>query len=460
MSDGGSQTAALLERLRASIGKKGREVRAQEAVNQPLIERWCEAMSDRNPVYTEPEVAARASHGQIVAPPAMLAVWTLDRARPADRDDPRAAVVRELEAAGFTSGVATHAEHAYARYLHVGERLSEQLTLTDVSELKKTAVGIGHFVTATTIYRSAAEEVGRVRLTVLKFKPGTGRVSAGRGERSGSLAPRPVPRIGRDTRFFWDGLDAGELRIQKCARCGRLEHPPCVRCPGCGSDDLGYEVASGRATLHSFVEPVHPSSPGFEARLVVGLVDLEEGTRLVTNVVDVEPERVRIGMPLELAIRKPDGVRSLPLFRPPRPARRQQTPRSGEVEVGQLLEPCPVDITAALIIAGATAARTDRAVHHDRAAAIERGLPDILMDILTTSGLCTRYVSDWAGPDARLRSLRIGLGVPNHPGHVMTLSGEVTAKSGSLVEVSLRGRNQLGNHVTGTAAVELVREDR
>jgi uncharacterized OB-fold protein len=109
---------------------------------------------------------------------------------------------------------------------------------------------------------------------------------------------RPRPGINRDNQFFWDGCRQHELRIQQCTRCTHLTAPPSPRCASCGSFDQGYLVASGRGTLYSWASPHHPQVPGFAYPVIVGLVELEEGTRLVSNVVGVAREELRIGMPL------------------------------------------------------------------------------------------------------------------------------------------------------------------
>ena len=120
-----------------------------------------------------------------------------------------------------------------------------------------------------------------------------------------------------------------------------------------------------------------------------------------------------------------------------------------------MLGPCPIPITATLIVSTALASRDYQDVHHDRELAVERGSPDIFMNILTTSGLCARYVTDWAGPEARITRLAIRLGVPNYPHDTMTMDGAVRSVRGGAVAVDVRGYNRLGNHVTGTVELEL-----
>jgi acyl dehydratase len=181
--------------------------------------------------------------------------------------------------------------------------------------------------------------------------------------------------------------------------------------------------------------------------------------RLLSNVVDVDPELVRVGMPVDLLFRKVDAEMTLPLFRPRCPEPRQTSLRFDEVEVGQELPLLPIPITSTLIVAGAIASRDFTPVHHDVAFARAQGSADIFMNIMTTNGLCSRYVTDWTGPDAVLRKLSVRLGVPNYPGDTMTFSGKVTSKAatsgGGTVEVSLRGTNRLGDHVTGSIVLEL-----
>lgn len=108
----------------------------------------------------------------------------------------------------------------------------------------------------------------------------------------------PRPGMTHDTRFFWEGLARHELRIQRCARCGRLQHPPAPMCAGCHTFDMEAIVASGRGTIYSFVVVHHPPVPPFAYPNVIALVELEEGTRLVSRLVGVDPERVAIGMPV------------------------------------------------------------------------------------------------------------------------------------------------------------------
>jgi hypothetical protein len=137
-------------------------------------------------------------------------------------------------------------------------------------------------------------------------------------------------------------------------------------------------------------------------------------------------------------------------------------PTFSSVSVGDELPTLVLPITRTLIVSGAIASRDYQDVHHDSVLAKERGSQDIFMNILTTNGLVGRYVTDWSGPRSRLSDVNIRLGAPNHPDCTMTLTGSVTEKGEvtddglyGTVTVSLRGANNLGDHVTGTVTVLL-----
>jgi len=127
---------------------------------------------------------------------------------------------------------------------------------------------------------------------------------------------RLAPSMSPDTQFFWDGLQEHRLLIQRCTDCGALRHPPRPMCPRCRS--LGWDAieASGRGTVHSFVLPRHPPMPFMGDDYIVALVELEEGTRLVSNLCEVDPEEVTIGMPVEVVFASFDDGLVLHQFRP------------------------------------------------------------------------------------------------------------------------------------------------
>jgi acyl dehydratase len=132
------------------------------------------------------------------------------------------------------------------------------------------------------------------------------------------------------------------------------------------------------------------------------------------------------------------------------------TRRYDDVNAGDTLPELAVPLTRTLIVATAIASRDYQDVHHDPSLAQQRGSKDIFMNILSTNGFVGRYITDWAGPDATIKSIAIRLGAPNYPGDTMRLTGVVTAKDGEgVVTVDVRGANSLGDHVTGTVRVAL-----
>ena len=135
----------------------------------------------------------------------------------------------------------------------------------------------------------------------------------------------------------------------------------------------------------------------------------------------------------------------------------KNTKRFEDVRPGESLPELAVPITVPLIAGGAIATRDYVPGHHDKDAARELGSPHVFMNILTTNGLVQRFVEGWAGPLAQFASLKIKLGVPNYPGDCMTFSGSVTRLDPETrtVEVTLGGKNSMGNHVTGTVALVL-----
>ena len=127
---------------------------------------------------------------------------------------------------------------------------------------------------------------------------------------------RLAPSMTADTQFFWDGLKEQRFLIQRCRACAVLRHPPRPMCPRCRSLEWDTVESCGRGTVFSFVMPRHPPLPMFDDGYVVALVELEEGTRLVTNLVDVAPGDASIGMPVHVRFEEFDGGVVLPLFAP------------------------------------------------------------------------------------------------------------------------------------------------
>ncbi|HWD04945.1 MAG TPA: MaoC family dehydratase [Amycolatopsis sp.] len=119
------------------------------------------------------------------------------------------------------------------------------------------------------------------------------------------------------------------------------------------------------------------------------------------------------------------------------------------------MPPLRIDASTTFVVSTALATRDFQDVHHDRDAAVARGSQDIFLNILTDTGLVQRFVSEWAGPEAIIRSVKIRLGVPCYAGDTLTFTGRVLARDGAEVEVAVSATGKLGEHVTGTVALTL-----
>jgi uncharacterized protein len=417
------QVRAAAARLIASGDSRPRL--ARDPVNLPMIRNWLEALGGES--RADPDTA----------PPAMIQVWTMPGLHGArGGDDPMGQMSQVLDQAGYTSVVATNCDQTYHRYLKLGEQLSVRTRLLDVTGPKRTALGEGWFFTTRSTWYSAGELVAEMDFRILKFRPPADTIST--KTTSSTMSPMR-PLVTPDTAFFWEGTAVGELRIQRCGSCGRLRHPPGPFCPACGDENPGYVVAAGTGEVYSYVVHHHPPVPGKKLPMVVALVQLAEGVRMVGEMPGVRPDQVRIGLPVRAMFARVDDELTMPAWRPAENALPDQV----------------IDVTPTFVISSALATRDFQDVHHDRDRAVARGSKDIFINILTTTGLVQRYVSEWAGTGAVVRAVSIRLGVPCYAGDTLTLSGQVTEAHGAERVVSVTGRCSLGDHVTGTVRVEM-----
>ena len=318
------------ERIRAAaaqIAAAGDSARrpARDPVNEAMVHSWVEALDDRNPVYVDRKAAEASVHQGLVAPPAMIQVWTMPGLRPdpgTQTGDPLREMMRALDEEGFTSVVATDSAQTYHRYLRMGEHLEVTTRLEEVVGPKTTGLGEGWFVTTVSTWWVGDEAVGQMRFTVLKFRPKQAPAATPERPEEPERSATDVvlrPAVNRDTAFFWEGTRAGELRIQRCEDCGALRHPPGPLCTGCGSTRRGHVVADGHGTVYSFVVHHHPPVPGKRLPLVVLLVELDEGVRMLGELHDVDPADVAIGRRVRSRMDRVDDDLTLPAWVPAGP---------------------------------------------------------------------------------------------------------------------------------------------
>ncbi|OEV04700.1 hypothetical protein AN216_06520 [Streptomyces oceani] len=296
-----------------------------DPVNQPMIRHWVEAMGDENPVYVDQEAARATGRPGVVAPASMVQAWTMRGYAAASGASPSARrgfdeLVGLLDEGGYTSVVATDSELEFQRELAPGDEVLVREVVEEISAEKKTGLGAGRFVTTLKTYRDQrGEVVATQRWRTLRFRPARSEPAADTGTGTDTEAKppplRPRPAINQDNTFWFEAAKEHSLRIQRCTTCERLRHPPGPCCPECGSLSWDTVEASGHGRVYSFVVNHHPKHPAFPYPLVVALVELAEGTRLLTNLLDVAPEDVEIDMPVVLDWLDADPDLSLPVFR-------------------------------------------------------------------------------------------------------------------------------------------------
>ncbi|MFB6836622.1 bifunctional MaoC family dehydratase N-terminal/OB-fold nucleic acid binding domain-containing protein [Streptomyces sp. NPDC056361] len=326
-ADGLYELLAAYEGRPAAVGGTGKD-----PVNLPMIRHWCEAMGDAHPAYRGPEA---------VAPPTMLQAWTMGGlSGHTDRSGAYDELLGLLDGAGYTSVVATDCEQEYLRPLRPGDEVTFDAVIESVSPRKTTKLGTGHFVTTRMDVRAAGTLAGTHRFRILKYAPagrgptdagagagigteaGTGTSALGTGGGTGAgtegerpKARRPRPVVNRDNAGFWEGVAAHKLLIQRCGDCAALRFPWLPGCADCGSREWDTVEASGAGRVFSYVVMHHPSFPAFDPPYAVGLIELAEGVRMISNVVGVPYDKVRIGMPVRLEFLRADEELELPVFR-------------------------------------------------------------------------------------------------------------------------------------------------
>lgn len=315
----------LYERLRVYEGRAAATAGiGKDRVNEPMIRHWCEAMGDTHPAYGGPDA---------VAPPTMLQAWTMGGlSGHTDRSGAYDELFGLLDGAGYTSVVATDCEQEYLRPLRPGDRITFDAVIEAVSERKTTKLGTGYFVTTRMDVRAQEELAGTHRFRILKYRPAKpkpkqktnpGPGTEAKGSVSGkgkgnALRSRPV--INRDNAGFWEGVASHRLLIQRCTACDTLRFPWLPGCNACGSPDWDTVEASGEGTVFSHVVMHHPSFPAFSedgegGPYAVALIELAEGVRMVSNVIGVPCDKVRVGMPVRVEFLRTDPELVVPVFR-------------------------------------------------------------------------------------------------------------------------------------------------
>ena len=330
-----NEKKAFETELRRFIGRPiGPPASGRDAVNEPMIRQWCDAMGETHPGYLDADGARQTIHGEIKAPPTMLQAWVMEGwAMHEGYDEPKNEQHRLhkfLADSGYTGVLGTNTEENYSRYLRLGERVTAETVIAEISDEKATGVGTGYFITTRTRFTNEVnEELGTMSFRVLRFKPANARAAAGgasggvesaKDAKGAAVAAKPTrikPPMGQDNGWWWERVAKdGVLPIQRCSDCKKLRHPPRPMCDQCGSQKFDSIAASGRGTVHTFTVIHYPQFPGYEYPIISIIVDLAEGERMASTLVECKPEDARIAMPVELLIHTDEDGFKIPFFRP------------------------------------------------------------------------------------------------------------------------------------------------
>jgi len=294
----------LVERLNSYLGQRLGPVFAWDEVNAPMIRQWREALG-----YAD--VLRFADHADQVSPATMLPVWLMlgveGRAPPGSDARDNRAIMKVLEADGYTGILGTNCEQEYMRPLKAGERIASFYEVAEISSRKQTKFGPGFFITFLQTFIDAQDAVvGTMRLRILRYKP---------SKPAAQLPAVPQPAMSADTKFFWDGLQQQKLLIQRCTACGTLRHPPGPACTACHALEWDALQASGKGEIYSFVSVHAPQYAGYEYPHPVGLIALDEGVRMVAPLSYAERETIAIGDRVEAVFAPPSDTYHMPTFK-------------------------------------------------------------------------------------------------------------------------------------------------
>ena len=474
-----SMTQALQDLRDRYVNQRVGPYYAWNKVSRTQIWQWCAAMGDDNPLYLGGEAA--------VAPPTMLQSWTFRNVKgkyaPGSTDKNTYEILGKLDQLGYNGSVAVSYDQRYHHYFQEGDHVYSHSTISNITDLKQTGLGEGCFVSEHAEYFNQDDiPCGEANITYLKYKP----PEQAPGDKP--KQPKKIERIrpveNHDSKHYWQGLRDGKLLLQQCSDCQSLRHPPQPMCEQCQSLNWNTLESECTGTVHSFTSLHYPEIPPFDYPNTIVLVDLDEGVRIASQ---FNGQQVSIGQRVKADIVEVQEGLSLPIFAAIEDAKTQnehQTESSNDETAlserkaesktptlniekaaqGTQLPTLEIPITAVQIVSGAIASQDFENVHHDKAAAIAAGTPDIFMNILTTNGLVGRYLTDWAGADCRIERIQLKLGAPNFPGDNMTLSGSISdiqeLEQSKRLEIEFKGKNQLGNHVTGTATLIIDKKTR
>lgn len=311
------------KKIYAFIGREnGPPKKGHDKVNEPMIRQWAEIMGDDSPVYTDSEFAEKSSKGGIIAPPSMLQAWSMEGYSMAGEfvQDVQRALHNVFDEHGYTGVLGTNTTTEFFRDLKPGDDVTAHTLIDSISEQKATARGIGYFIeTVTTFSDQDGEDVGKQVFRVLKFVPAASdnsATSASSDDAALAVPTRIASPRGHDNGWWWSAIDEGKMLIQRCKNCATLRHPPRPMCGQCQSIEWDSIESTMEGEVFSFTTLHYPKVPGYAYPLCCAVISLQEGTRIVANIVGIDHQDVAIGMKVKGKIEQVDEKTMLPQFYP------------------------------------------------------------------------------------------------------------------------------------------------
>lgn len=312
---------ALLEQVKPLVNCRVGPYIGWNPVTRTQIWQWCMAMGDQNPLYLDD--AYRSAHTDFsaaVAPPTMMQMWTMravngDHGPGSTQQNPYE-ILQIMEQHGFAGVMAVSYDQTFHRYLQEGDHVTSYSTIINISDLKTTGIGKGFFVTEKAEFVDQNNDVfAEALITYFQYQTAPKAPGAKRASAPGKIN-RVHPVENQDTAHFWQGLRDGKLLIQRCKSCSTLRHPPQPMCEKCQSLQWDTIESAGKGTLYTYTVMHYPEIPPFDYPNVIVLVELDEGVRIASQLINCKPDAVQIGMKVEMKITQVQEGMSLPLFQP------------------------------------------------------------------------------------------------------------------------------------------------
>ncbi len=315
-----SKAASIREQILPYMNQRRGPYISWNPVSRTQIWQWCSAMGDENPLYLDDEYRQQTEFDSATAPPTMMQMWSMRDVNgnyaPGSTEQNPFEIMSVLDELGYEGVMAVSYDQTFHRYLQEGDRPRHYSTIVKISDEKSTGVGKGFFITEHAEFMDQNDELfAEAYITYFKYltpkkQPGSSKPSSG---------PMKIQRVhpieNYDNEHYWQGLRDGKLLIQKCSNCGTLRHPPQPMCEQCQSLEWTTIESEGKGTIYTYTVMHYPEIPPFDYPNPIVLVELNEGVRIVSQLIDADPEQIAIGLPVEMEIKEVQEGMSLPLFK-------------------------------------------------------------------------------------------------------------------------------------------------